>query len=101
MSQANKCFQILTVIAWCNFGLLVAGALKFVPLLVSYSHGVNLTLPQLEQGLLEDRLWAIDLVSDTHYLLIVWGAVAFFIHFLSGDARLLPWKRTQIATDKE
>mgnify|MGYP001291504252 CR=1 FL=1 len=100
MSEANKFVQMVAVIAWCNFGLLIAGALKFVPLLVSYSHGVNLTLPQLEQGLLENRLWAIDLVSDTHYLLIVWATGAWFIHLLSGDARLLPWKRAQTAQNK-
>ncbi len=101
MSEANKRVRMATVLAWGNFGLLVAGALKFVPLLISYSHGLNLNSHQIEQGLWEHRLWALDLVSDTHYLLLVWATVAWSIHHFSGDARLFPWKRTQMESKKD
>ena len=55
-------------VAWANFGLVVAAVLKFVPILLSFSHGIDLTAEQVESGLATDRAWAVDLISDTPWV---------------------------------
>ena len=66
-------------VAWANFGLIVAAVLKFVPILLSFSHGVELTAEQVESGLATDRAWAMDLISDTPYLVAVWLLVGLWL----------------------
>jgi hypothetical protein len=83
------------VFAWINFGLVVAAVFKFFPLLVSLTHGVVLTAEQRAAGLAEDRAWALDLISDTPYLLVVWALAAFWLRRQTGSARLLPWRKPQ------
>jgi len=56
-------------LSWINFGLLVAALLKFAPLILSYAHGADLSPDQIALGLGEQRAWALDLISDTPYLL--------------------------------
>ena len=60
------------LLAWANFALLVAAVLKFIPIFISLAHGLTLTAEQIDAGLAADRAWALDLISDTPYLLMVW-----------------------------
>ena len=80
------------VLAWVNFGLLVAAALKFVPLLYSLSHGFDLHYLPFDDARHLERAWALDLVSDTGFLLLVWFLMGHFNRFLVGDWRLIPWR---------
>ena len=57
-------------LAWANFGMLAA-ALKFIPIGISLTHGVVLNADQIAIGLADERAWALDLISDTPYLLLV------------------------------
>lgn len=78
--------------AWANFGLLVAAALKFIPIAVSITHGMTLNADQIANGLADERAWALDLISDTPYLLLVWVLVALLLRRQTGDAMIRPWR---------
>ena len=80
------------LLAWANFALMVAAVLKFIPILVSLAHGFALTTEQIDAGLGADRVWALDLISDTPYLLMVWGAIAAWLQHRTGLNLLLPWR---------
>ena len=80
------------ILAWANFALAVAAALKFIPILVSLRHGLVLTPDQIAAGLGDERLWSLDLISDTPYLLCVWGLVALCVRRQTGSPRLMPWR---------
>lgn len=79
-------------VAWANFGLIVAAVLKFVPILLSFSHGVELTAEQVQSGLATDRAWAMDLISDTPYLVAVWLLVGLWLKRQTGSAMRRPWQ---------
>ena len=79
-------------LAWVNFGLLVAAALKFIPIGISLTHGVTLSADQIASGLADERAWALDLISDTPYLLLVWILVAFMLRRQTRDAMIRPWR---------
>ena len=79
-------------LAWANFGLLMAAALKFIPIAISLNHGVTLSADQIASGLADERDWAIDLISDTPYLLLVWILVALLLRSQTGDAMIRPWR---------
>jgi len=79
-------------LAWANFGLLVAAALKFVPIGISFTHGMTLSADQIASGLADERDWAIDLISDTPYLLLVWILVALLLRRQTGGAMIRPWR---------
>ena len=79
-------------VAWANFGLIVAAVLKFVPILLSLSHGIDLTAQQVERGLAADRAWAMDLISDTPYLVAVWLLVGLWLRRQTGSAMRRPWQ---------
>ena len=79
-------------LAWANFGLLVAAALKFIPIGISLTHGATLTADQVARGLADERAWALDLISDTPYLLLVWMLVALLLRRQTGDAMIRPWR---------
>lgn len=83
------------VLAWVNCALAVAAVLKFFPILVSLTHGLALTPEQRAAGLAEDRAWALDLISDTPYLLMVWAFIALWLRRQTGSAWLLPWRQSQ------
>ena len=83
------------VLAWINFTLAVAGVLKFSPILVSLTHGLALTPEQRAAGLAEERAWALDLISDTPYLLLVWALIALWLRRQTGSAWLIPWRKFQ------
>ena len=79
-------------LAWANFGLLVAAALKFIPIGISLTHGATLSADQIASGLADERAWALDLISDTPYLLLVWILVALLLRRQTGDAMIRPWR---------
>ena len=79
-------------LAWVNFGLLVVAALKFVPIGISLTHGVMLGPDQIASGLADKRAWALDLISDTPYLLLVWVLVALLLRRQTGDGMIRPWR---------
>ena len=79
-------------LAWANFGLLVAAALKFIPIGISLTHGMTLSADQIASGLADERDWAIDLISDTPYLLLVWILVALLLRRQTGGAMIRPWR---------
>ena len=79
-------------LAWVNFGLLVAAALKFIPIGISLAHGVTLSADQIASGLADERAWALDLISDTPYLLLVWILLALLLRRQTGDAMIKPWR---------
>ena len=79
-------------LAWVNFGLLVAAALKFIPIGISLTHGVKLSADQIASGLADERVWALDLISDTPYLLLIWILVAYLLRRQTGDAMIRPWR---------
>ena len=79
-------------LAWVNYALLVAAALKFIPIGISLTHGVTLSTDQIASGLADERAWALDLISDTPYLLLVWILVALLLRRQTGDAMIRPWR---------
>ena len=79
-------------LAWVNSGLLAAAAFKFVPIAVSITHGMTLNADQIANGLADERAWALDLISDTPYLLLVWVLVALLLRRQTGDAMIRPWR---------
>ena len=79
-------------LAWVNYGLLVAAALKFIPIGISLTHGVTLSTDQIASGLADERAWALDLISDTPYLIAVWILVANYLQWQTGKTRLFPWR---------
>ena len=79
-------------LAWVNFGLLVAAALKFIPIGISLTHGVTLSAGQIAGGLAHERAWALDLISDTPYLVLVWILIALLLRRQTGDAMIRPWR---------
>ena len=79
-------------LAWVNFGLLVAAALKFIPIGISLTHGGTLSADQIAGGLAHERAWALDLISDTPYLVLVWILVALLLRRQTGDAMIRPWR---------
>ena len=89
------------ILAWANFALAVAAALKFIPILVSLRHGLVLSPEQIAAGLGDQRLWSLDLISDTPYLLCVWGLVALWVRRQTRSLRLLPWRDAQQMSDEK
>jgi hypothetical protein len=82
----------VTLIAWANFVLLMLAMMKFIPLLISLSYGIDLAPEHIARGLGHERAWAVDLISDTPYLITVWLLVAGLLRWQVGQARLLPWQ---------
>ena len=79
-------------LAWANFGLLIAAALKFIPIAISLTQGMTLSADQIARGQADERAWALDLISDTPYLLLVWILVALLLRRQTGDAMIRPWR---------
>ena len=82
----------VSLIAWTNFLLLMLAVMKFIPLVISLSYGIDLAPEHIARGLGHERAWAVDLISDTPYLLIVWLLVGGFLRWQGGQARLVPWQ---------
>ncbi|MEL0152151.1 MAG: hypothetical protein VW779_02940 [Halieaceae bacterium] len=78
--------RIILSVAWANFLLGLAGILKFIPLglvAVQSTLGANSTIAWR---------WSLDLISDTHWIFMVWIVVLAGIHFKSGRLLILPWR---------
>ena len=84
-----------SLLSWANFCLATAAVLKFIPIAISLTHGMQLTSAQIAEGLGEERAWALDLISDTPYLVVVWLAVALWLRWQTGHMLLLPWRSAQ------
>ena len=82
----------VSLIAWSNFLLIMLAVMKFIPLVISLSHGIDLAPEHIARGLGHERAWAVDLISDTPYLLIVWLLVGGLLRWQGGQARLVPWQ---------
>ena len=83
------------ILAWANFALALAAILKFIPILLSLRHGLVLSPEQIDAGLGDERIWSLDLISDTPYLLCVWGLVALWVRRQTGSSWLIPWRATR------
>ena len=89
------------LLGWANFALLAAAVLKFIPILISLAQGFELTAAQIDAGLATDRAWAMDLISDTPYLLLVWFLVASWLQRRTGHYWVLPWCEVERQGDGE
>ena len=93
MSSENLRYRIGYLVAWLNFALLVACALKFIP--ISLWGLENLGL--IDIGNLgfptpaDQKNWALDLISDTHLILFVWLWLSVLNRWISGRTSWLPW----------
>ena len=78
--------RIIFSLAWANFLLGLAGVLKFIPLgfvALQSTLGANSTVAWR---------WSLDLVSDTHWIFLVWVIVLYTLQIVSGQNVLFPWK---------
>ena len=76
----------IKIIAWLNFGLAVAGLAKFLP--IGYLMVLSVWEP-IDPAAYE---WSIDLISDTHLIVLVWCAALICIKALSGHIIVRPWR---------
>ncbi len=88
------------VLAWTNFGLAVAAVLKFIPIVVSLAQDLVLSPQQAAAGMADERAWALDLISDTPYLLMVWFLIALWLRRQTGSFRLAPWRTAHRVPDE-
>ena len=82
--------RIILSLAWANFLLGLAGVLKFIPLgfvALKSTLGVSSTIAWR---------WSLDLVSDTHWIFLVWVVVLFTLQIVSRQNVLFPWKHKTI-----
>ena len=84
MSFKETCIK---VIAWLNFGLALACVAKFLPIgfLMMLSHWVP-----IDQAAYE---WSLDLISDTHLIILVWCFTLVIIKALNGQIIVRPWRQ--------
>ena len=78
--------RIILSLAWANFLLGLAGVLKFIPL------GLVALQSTLGASSTIAWRWSLDLVSDTHWIFLVWVVVLFTLQIVSRQNVLFPWK---------
>ena len=78
--------RIVLSLAWANFLLGLAGVLKFIPL------GLVALQSTLGASSTIAWRWSLDLVSDTHWIFLVWVVVLFTLQIMSRQNVLFPWK---------
>jgi hypothetical protein len=83
MSFKETCIQVM---AWLNFGLALAGLAKFLPI------GSLLVLSVWKPIDPAAYEWSIDLISDTHLILLVWCVALAIIKAVSGHIIVRPWR---------
>ena len=76
----------ITFIAWLNFGLALAGIAKFIP--IGYLLVLSIWAP-IDPVAHE---WSIDLISDTHLIVLVWCVALIVIKAMSGRIIVRPWR---------
>lgn len=93
MSSEDLRHRIGFLMAWLNFALLVACALKFIPIVLWGLEDLGL----IDIGNLgfstpaDQKNWALDLISDTHLILFVWLCLGILNRWISGRTYWLPW----------
>ena len=93
MSSEDLRHRIGLLMAWLNFALLVACALKFIPIVLWGLEDLGL----IDIGNLgfptpaEQKAWALDLISDTHLILFVWLCLGVLNRRILGRTSWLPW----------
>ena len=78
--------RIILGLAWANFLLGLAGVLKFLPLgfvTLQSTWGASSTIAWR---------WSVDLVSDTHWIFLVWILVLAGIRYVSDRLIIFPWR---------
>ena len=83
--------RIILTVAWANFLLGIAGLLKFVPL------GLVAVQSTMSANSGVAWRWSIDLVSDSHWIFLVWFAVLLTLRFASNRLLIFPWTYDAIA----
>ena len=78
--------RIILGLAWANFLLGLAGVLKFIPL------GLVALKSTLGASSTIAWRWSLDLVSDTHWIFLVWVVVLVTLQIVSRQNVLFPWK---------
>ena len=78
--------RMILSLAWANFLLGLAGVLKFIPL------GLVALQSTLGASSTIAWRWSLDLVSDTHWIFLVWIVVLFTLRIVSRQNVLFPWK---------
>ena len=78
--------RMILSLAWANFLLGLAGVLKFIPL------GLVALQSTLGASSTIAWRWSLDLVSDTHWIFLVWVVVLFTLQIVSRQNVLFPWK---------
>ena len=73
-------------IAWLNFGLALAGIAKFIP--IGYLMVLSIWAP-IDPVTYE---WSLDLISDTHLIVLVWCVALIVIKAMSGRIIVRPWR---------
>ena len=73
-------------IAWLNFGLALAGIAKFIP--IGYLVVLSIWTP-IDPVAYE---WSLDLISDTHLIVLVWCIALIVIKAMSGRIIVRPWR---------
>jgi len=75
-------------VAWMNFISVLAGVLKFIPLAYVSSQSVKSTTSTVALR------WSLDLVSDTHWIVLAWVFVLVLLRYWTGYLMLQPWRFT-------
>ena len=78
------------VIAWLNFGLALAGIAKFIP--IGYLMVLSIWEP-IDPTAYE---WSLDLISDSHLIVLVWCVALVIIKVLSGHIIVRPWRHPSV-----
>jgi hypothetical protein len=83
MSLKETCIKVM---AWLNFGLALAGLAKFLP--IGFLSVLSVWEP-IDPAAYE---WSLDLISDTHLIVLVWCVLLVMIRALSGHTIIRPWR---------
>ena len=78
--------RMILSLAWANFLLGLAGVLKFIPL------GLVALQSTLGASSTIAWRWSLDLVSDTHWIFLVWVLVLAGIRYVSDRLMIFPWR---------
>jgi hypothetical protein len=85
MNPKETCIKVM---AWLNFALALAGLAKFFP--IGFLMGLSFWEP-IDPGAYE---WSLDLISDTHLIVLVWFVGIIVIKALSGRIIVRPWRHS-------
>ena len=86
MGPVRPVGNVVRAIAWLNFLLAVSGTLKFLPLLLVAMQSTVTSHPSVALR------WSIDLISDTHWIVLVWFLMLVFLRHLTGRILIFPWR---------